>query len=264
MKMSNETTQGWIGSLILHALLFLLLLFLTVPEIILQDEFIELSWGALAAVTSQPAPQPPSKPVEPQVVAAATQKPTAPKMSSQLIVLPERRIPDPSPEVLRMPQAEKMETADRSAGNQKNPAVGTGDRDALSGRNLGERESRGTSDARSPIAADVSSIGAGSVVGDVDSGQLLSIQWKEGGTRRKISGDLPKYPSGVNVEAQVKILATVIPDGSVKFVQPAQKANTRLEDVAMAEIRYWRFEPLKSSLPQVDQICEITFLFRLR
>ncbi|MEX0601783.1 MAG: energy transducer TonB, partial [Bacteroidota bacterium] len=62
----------------------------------------------------------------------------------------------------------------------------------------------------------------------------------------------------------IKILTVVGPDGSVKTLQPAQKANTALEDAAMKEVRYWRFEPLKTSQPQADQNCVITFLFKLK
>jgi len=92
----------------------------------------------------------------------------------------------------------------------------------------------------------------------------FSMSWLRGGVRRKLSGDLPKYPPGVNVEAQVSILAVVSPDGSVKSVQPSQKANSRLENAAMKDLRYWRFEPLRSSAPQIDQTCIVTFNFKLK
>jgi hypothetical protein len=91
-----------------------------------------------------------------------------------------------------------------------------------------------------------------------------SMSWLRGGTRRKLSGDLPRYPSGVNVEAQISILAVVTPDGSIKSVQPAQKANTQLENAAMKELRYWKFERLRSSAPQIDQTCVVTFNFKLK
>lgn len=91
-----------------------------------------------------------------------------------------------------------------------------------------------------------------------------SMSWLRGGTRRKLSGALPKYPPGVNVEAQISILAVVAPDGSIKSVQPAQKANTQLENAAMKELRFWKFEPLRSSTPQIDQRCVVTFNFKLK
>jgi hypothetical protein len=102
-------------------------------------------------------------------------------------------------------------------------------------------------------------------LGGGDGGTFgYSMSWLDGGVRRKISGALPKYPSGVNVEAQIDILAVVAPDGSVKSVQPAQKGNSKLENAAMRELRYWKFEPLRFSVPQIDQTCVVTFNFKLR
>lgn len=113
--------------------------------------------------------------------------------------------------------------------------------------------------------------GGGGQGGDADrfgsgSGDSFgySMNWLKGGTRKKLSGALPKYPRGTNVEAQISILAVVTPDGSIKSVQPAQKANTELENAAMRELRYWKFEPLRRSAPQADQSCVVTFLFRLK
>jgi hypothetical protein len=91
-----------------------------------------------------------------------------------------------------------------------------------------------------------------------------SLSWLRGGTRRKLSGALPQYPAGVNVEANIGILAVVAPDGSIKSVQPAQKADSRLENAAMKELRYWKFERLRSSAPQIDQTCVVTFVFKLK
>ena len=91
-----------------------------------------------------------------------------------------------------------------------------------------------------------------------------SMKWLQGGTRRKLAGDLPKYPVGSKVEAEIRLFAVVTPDGSIEALTPAQKADSRLEDAALKEVRYWRFEPLKASQPQVDQTCEITFLFTLK
>jgi len=91
-----------------------------------------------------------------------------------------------------------------------------------------------------------------------------SMKWLQGGMRRRISGELPKYPSGSKVEAEIRLFAVVMPDGRIEALNPAQKADSRLEEAALKEVRYWRFEPLKASQPQVDQTCEITFLFTLK
>ena len=92
----------------------------------------------------------------------------------------------------------------------------------------------------------------------------FSMSWLQGGMRRKLSGALPEYPAGVNIEAQVGIRAVVSPNGSVKSVQPVQKANSKLEQAAMKELRFWKFEPLRSSAPQIDQTCVVTFNFKLK
>ena len=100
--------------------------------------------------------------------------------------------------------------------------------------------------------------------GDGDGSGTFSLQWLHGMTRRKLSGELPKYPQGATVSAQVRILTIVFPDGTVRSVQPEQKANSLLEEAAMKAVRFWKFEPLGSSLPQVEQTCIITFSFKLK
>ncbi|MGD0590256.1 MAG: energy transducer TonB [Bacteroidota bacterium] len=100
--------------------------------------------------------------------------------------------------------------------------------------------------------------------GDGEGDGGFSMRWLQGMTRRKISGELPKYPPGTNVSAQVKILTIVLPDGTVKSVQPTQKANRLLEEAAMKAVQYWKFESLGLSLSQVEQSCVITFYFKLK
>ena len=129
-----------------------------------------------------------------------------------------------------------------------------------------------------PSGVDRSGIGSsskpsvGSTPYGIDSGEngggegsgVFSLQWLHGMTRRKLSGELPTYPQGATVSAQVRILTIVFPDGTVRSVQPEQKANRLLEEAAMKAVRSWKFEPLVSSLPQVEQSCIITFSFRLK
>ncbi|MCX6133786.1 MAG: hypothetical protein NTU47_08240 [Ignavibacteriales bacterium] len=101
--------------------------------------------------------------------------------------------------------------------------------------------------------------------GDGTGGGIgYSMKWLQGGTRRKLAGDLPKYPAGSKVEAEIRLFAVVMPDGTIEAITPAQKADSRLEEAALKEVRFWRFEPLKTSQPQVNQTCEISFLFTLK
>lgn len=107
--------------------------------------------------------------------------------------------------------------------------------------------------------------GGADFFGDGEGGGIgYSMKWLRGGTRGKIFGELPKYPAGVKIEAEIRLFAIVAPDGSVVALNPAQKADSRLEEAALKEVRYWRFERLSPSLPQVDQTCEIAFLFTLK
>jgi TonB family protein len=100
--------------------------------------------------------------------------------------------------------------------------------------------------------------------GDGEGNGAFSLRWLQGMTRSKLSGELPQYPRGTSVTAQVRIRTIVLPDGSVRAVQPEQKANRLLEEAAMNAVRFWKFAPLASSLPQVEQTCIITFFFKLK
>ena len=123
----------------------------------------------------------------------------------------------------------------------------------------------GSAEKPAPGLYGVGGRGGSDLFGNGEGGGVgFSMKWLQGGMRKKISGDLPKYPEGAKVEAEIRLLAVVSPDGSVQSLQPAQKGNTRLEEAAMKEVRYWKFEPLKSSQPQVKQRCEIVFLFTLK
>jgi TonB family protein len=107
-------------------------------------------------------------------------------------------------------------------------------------------------------------LGFGSGVDGEGGGAGYSLQWGQGLVRRKLSGALPKYPTGVNTGGQVQILALVQPNGVVKSVQPMQKVNARLEEAAMNAVRYWKFEALPTTLEQMEQTCTITFQFKLK
>ena len=91
----------------------------------------------------------------------------------------------------------------------------------------------------------------------------FSVSWNEGGSRSKVAGSLPRTPDNLTKSVQIKIAVTVSPNGTVKKVTPLQKGDFNLENEAVKTIRTWKFEPLKSSIPQVDQTAVITFKFTL-
>jgi len=93
--------------------------------------------------------------------------------------------------------------------------------------------------------------------------EMFSVSW-EGTPRTKISGELPKFPAGVERGAKVNISFTVAPDGAVVFVAPAAKGLPQMEKAAMDALRGWRFNALEKSQSQVNQKGVAIFVFQLR
>jgi len=261
---SRETRNGWIGSLVFHGVLAVILIVVTVPQIVANEELIELSWGAAVAPEAnvESAAQVPASSAPGQT--ADVLRPSSTEKSAQAVVLPDRRMPDLTDETVAMPRSEKLDVPQSGAPRSVIAPEGAGEKEKGLGKGVGEKEPFSTSPTAGTSPAKIASPGSGSLGGDVDRGVAFSIQWMGGGTRKRVSGELPEYPTGVNVEAQIKIQAVVQPDGSIKTVQPVQKANTRLEDAAMRAVRQWKFEPLRSGQSQLDQNCVITFLFELK
>ena len=175
--------------------------------------------------------------------------------------------------------ANSLAPLEPDAAYDRNDAVGGGNRNNVntvrggipvmgrSGESPSGAASSGIASAAKPAPGLYGQGGRGGsdFFGDGSGGGVgYSMKWLQGGTRKKVAGDLPKYPDGVKVEAEIKLLAVVGPKGSIGTLQPAQKGNPRLEEAAMKEVRYWRFEPLRPSQPQIDQRCEIVFLFTLK
>ncbi|MBM4160134.1 MAG: hypothetical protein FJ217_03445 [Ignavibacteria bacterium] len=260
---TKENTVGWVGSIVFHLCLLLLFLLVNVPEILQQEEFVEISWGSVTGAVQAASAQVPSRG---DIADLAGSTATSISKPAQVVAPPERRLPDFSDEVIRVPRTEKLMSTEADPGRQKTAGEQVaGEREPSATPKIGDKETRlpGSGAGNLPGQA-TPSAAQGSISGNIDQGVSYAIQWLGGGTRKKISGDLPKYPPGVNVETQIKILAVVLPNGSIKGVQPAQKGNTALEEAAMKEVRHWEFEPLKPSQPQVDQRCEIVFLFTLK
>ncbi|MCX7880424.1 MAG: energy transducer TonB [Ignavibacteria bacterium] len=89
---------------------------------------------------------------------------------------------------------------------------------------------------------------------------LGEIEWGGGGNRIVLYKVLPKYPTGYNVNAQIKIRFTVSADGSVISMVPLQKGDPVLERAAMEALRQWRFNRLKENK---EMYGIITFTFRV-
>lgn len=126
----------------------------------------------------------------------------------------------------------------------------------LYGENLPTRHRRGSG----PGAGGGSGGGTG---GGIGKSSGYSIDWGGVGSRRLLSGRMPRYPEGTNKEMAVALQFSVLPDGSVSFVTPLRRSDPLLEREAVAALKSWRFDPLPSQYDQKTQVGTITFNFKL-
>jgi TonB family protein len=259
----KERIKGWIGTVSIHIVLCIFLFLVHVSLDRELPEFVEVSWGAVAQ-------REPARPAQVRQVTRTQREPviaqrTETAASQRPVVLPERRLPTQQEEIIRLPEVDKVDVASRiSDDNRPVPDPAREQRDREAGSILGERERfvlPGPDDARgdSPVAVGTSPDARAS-----DRDISYALEWVGDITRRKVGGDLPEYPSGANVEAVIRLRATVFPDGNIKSVRPVQRGNPRMEDAALSSVRYWKFEPLARNQPQVEQDCFITFHFTLQ
>lgn len=87
------------------------------------------------------------------------------------------------------------------------------------------------------------------------------IEWGGGGNRIVLHKPLPKFPTGVNTNAELKFRFTVMPDGTVGRIIPLQKADPRLETAALAALRQWRFNVLKDDVV-MEGVIPLSFVLR--
>lgn len=87
------------------------------------------------------------------------------------------------------------------------------------------------------------------------------IEWGGGGNRIVLHKPLPKFPAGVNTNAELKFRFTVMPDGTVGRIIPLQKADPRLETAALSALRQWRFNVLKEDIV-MEGVIPLSFVLR--
>jgi TonB family protein len=97
--------------------------------------------------------------------------------------------------------------------------------------------------------------------GGIGAGQGYSIDWGGKGSRRLLSGRLPRYPDGTDKEMPVTLEFTVLADGSISKITPKVKSDELLERAAMKALQTWRFESLPMELGQKTQTGDVTFNF---
>lgn len=253
--MQREETAGVVGSLLFHALVGVILFFWVIPEPREIPEFVELAWGTAAEFPARLAGSSGASESSPALSRSDA-------TSSLPVVLPERKTMKDN-DVLPVPPHDKLDVAE-APGGRRSEARGTEalrrDRpqsSAAKGQTSGSTEGRGNAGREGEGIGE----GPGTTAG---SGVSMAMEWTGGGTRRKLSGPLPAYPAGESSDAQIRLEALVTPGGKVRNVRPVQKANARMEDVAIRAVRIWTFEPLPPGVVQKDQTCLITFNFRVR
>ncbi len=125
------------------------------------------------------------------------------------------------------------------------------------------KEREGGSDNKNVGKRDGSNSGTGlggSGIGEGAGYGFGDIEWGGGGNRIVVDKKVPRYPSGVNTSARIKIRFTVLPDGTVGRMIPLQKADPRLERAAMDALRQWRFNPLEEKDKVMVGVIPISFV----
>jgi len=253
----TEERLSIIGSFIIHVLIFVLFILVTVQ---VQTEIPEFSVVDLMDIASLDEEEPSPVVEEPKT------QPVQPQPEKELVELPKRNfqdlerseVPIQKREKLDV-QEEKIEAADKIAPPNEIERERTNRIDDL--LNQEKRET------------DLKNLGIGERIADPStelkpeapfrSMERFSIEWMAG-TRIKISGELPRYPEGINKEVTIKVRFFVKPDGTVGDMMPDTKGERELEDICMRMLKQWRFSKLGSLAPQVEQEGVITFRFQLR
>ncbi len=258
VRTHRELQTGWIVSFLFHVGVALLLFFSTFRQYIPEPQFVEMTWGDVTSLQA-PIPQIPS---EQTAAREETQQETT---TDNTIALPSRRFLDLPDEVISLQQNKKTVSPDVPTNTGRSGKISAREsRNNVVSSGLGTRENV-TGKSNSTSAMQVAApFGSGNEAGGLGSSVAFAVQWAGGGSRKLLSGDVPAYPPGVNVSAQIKLRVVVLPDGTVRSAAPGQKGDTRLENAAIGKVKLWKFEPLLGAQQQVEQICTVTFNFTLK
>jgi len=251
--MNENVKVSLIISLVAHGVLFLVLFLIHLPSI-LHPEFVEVTFGVQSSEVEGEGRR-----TAGSALASRSDRVTLENTSQTVVSLPKREMPDLSNEVFPSVKAEKMGEIPAI----KSDKIQTNPQNEIVKNNPSQGVVGGEGTKPLPNSGGGASFGDGTGTG-ASKGVQYSLDWGGAGSRSKVSGNLPKYPEGSSVSGQIKLQVIVAPDGSVSSVLPIQKVNPALEQVAINEVRLWKFEPLDKRYPQVDQPCVITFYFLSR
>ncbi|MDE3057997.1 MAG: hypothetical protein KGJ59_08580 [Bacteroidota bacterium] len=256
---SRELKTAWVISILFHIIVAVMMLFTYLQGVLPQPDVVEVQWGGMSSSFG------PMPPLGKEAPPPTEQGRGAAEPVEQTVELPTARNAS-VPEIVNSPAQKKLSPLEApSPNNGGTKGISIGQREPASPTNIPVVKENAVGKPGMPAGSDIAApFNAGGVGNSIASNVNYDIQWSGGGQRNLAAGDLPKYPAGVKVGAQIKLRIVVLPSGAVKSVQPLQKGNTRLENAAIKEVRLWMFEPLSSSDPQVEQRCVVTFNFRLR
>ncbi len=245
----RDSKKGWAVSVIVHILLLLFFIWLKVEIVPFILDFTPVTFAPFSNVT------------EPEGSAMANLESGAP-----IVDLPRRPMLDETSPLLQLPDRERLPI--EAVIPQDRPEEMTPEFVQPGRRMLMPTDVLGRGDRPIPAPLPVESSWlegerqqamASKLAGD----EMFSISW-EGHQREKVSGELPKFPEGVNRASTVKLTFEVAPDGVVIFASPSTKGVPELEKVSLEALRKWRFNALDPSMPQMKQRGEITFVFTLK
>ncbi len=258
LRTQPELQTGWLASIFFHIVIAVLLFFSTFRQYIPEPQFVEMTWGDITSLVA-PIPEIPSEQT------AAKEEVQKADQTDNSVTLPSRRFLDLPDEVISVKQNKKNISADVPSNTGRSGKISAEERRTnIVSSGLGSRENVAGKSTSSSTMQVATPFGAGTDAGGLGKNVAFAMQWAGGGNRKLLSGDVPSYPAGVNVGAQIKLKVTVQPDGTVRFASPAQKGNTRLENAAISKVKLWKFEPLLNAQPQIEQTCNITFNFMLK
>jgi TonB family protein len=258
IRSKREWQTGWIASVFIHIAIAVMLFFSTFTQYIPEPQFVEMTWGDINSLNA-PIPDIPSQQT------AAREEVQEADQSDNSVALPSRNYLELPDEVISIKQNRQTLSAEAPMVSGRSGKISAEERQTtVLSSGLGTKEnmtgkSSGTSNTQAATP-----YGAGNREGGLGSTIAYALQWAGGGNRKLLSGDVPAYPPGVNISAQIKLLVRVEPNGTVRSVTPAQKGDTRLENAAISKVKLWRFEPLLGSQTQAEQNCTITFNFTLQ
>lgn len=82
--------------------------------------------------------------------------------------------------------------------------------------------------------------------------------------RAILSSYYPTYPKNIQVEVRIELKFWVLPDGTVSRVIPIKRGEGTLENLAIAAMKKWLFEPLPKYAKQEIQWGVISLVFKLK